>query len=631
MKPQTFEALEPRRLMSAAAGTAPAPIADAFLFADNVRRDGAGNAGEIRSYDGSGNNVDNPLWGAVDATFLRLADAEYADGLAAPAGAERPSARAVSNAVADAGESDVSSGSFMSAFVYAWGQFLDHDLTLTHNGGDTLSIAVPADDEHFLPGSTIDTTRSLAVVDGDGVSQQFNAITAFIDGSMVYGSSQETANSLRAFEGGRMLTSDGDLLPVGASGFFEAGDIRANENPNLTALQTLFVREHNRLADEAAARHPGWSDERLFQHARRIVIGEIQHITYSEFLPTLLGDRAIGRYEGYDPGVNAGISNEFATAAFRFGHSLVENTIEFLDNSGDAVADAVGLAEAFFNPGLVSELGIGPMLKYLASSNANELDTRVVDSLRNFLFGPPGAGGLDLAALNIERGRDHGLADYNDTREALGLPRVTRFDQITSDADIAATLESLYGSVDDIDLWVGGLAEDHARGANVGETFGAILVDQFTRTRDGDRFWYERDLGRRELGFVRRTTLADLIAANTEIDNLQRGVFTFNAGVSGSVFADVNGPRDGRPLAGVPVQLLDADDVVIGVARTDRRGVFHFDGLALGDYRTVALLPDGSASAFALKFDVTRGGDLRGGSIELALADRDRPDRPRHA
>src|SRR5262249_50040119 len=154
------------------------------------------------------------------------------------------------------------------------------------------------------------------------------------------------------------------------------------------------------------------------------VIAELQIITYNEWLPALLGPGALPAYRGYKSNVNPGIANEFSTAAFRLGHSLLGDDVEFLGNNGLSVAEEVPLSEAFFNPPLLTENGIGSILKYLSSDPSSELDPMVVDSVRNFLFGPPGAGGLDLASLNIQRGRDHGLADYNSIRAAYGLPRV---------------------------------------------------------------------------------------------------------------------------------------------------------------------------------------------------------------
>src|SRR5262249_19442825 len=205
---------------------------------------------------------------------------------------------------------------------------------------------------------------------------------------------------------------------------FLAGDVRANENIELTSMHTLFVREHNRLADEIAAANPGLSDEEIYQRARAVVIAEIQVITYKEWLPALLGSGALSAYAGYDPTVNPGIANEFSTAAFRL-HTTIDDDVEFFGNDGRAITftyvnergetvevdGEVALFDAFFNPTLFGQTGVDGILKYAASTHAEQADNQLVDSLRNFLFGQPGQGGLDLASLNIQRGRDHGLAD----------------------------------------------------------------------------------------------------------------------------------------------------------------------------------------------------------------------------
>ncbi|MCA9172593.1 MAG: hypothetical protein KDB23_33240, partial [Planctomycetales bacterium] len=285
---------------------------------------------------------------------------------------------------------------------------------------------------------------------------------------------------------------------------FVAGDVRANEHAALTAMHTLFVREHNRVATIIDATHtdlpsdPVARDEEIYQRARKLVGAEIQAITYNEFLPSL--GLHLPSYAGYDENVDPNITNEFATAAYRMGHSQINGVTLRLNADGTPIAAGpLNLFEGFFDPSrLTNEGGLEPILRGLAQQVQEATDTKMSDGLRNLLFanfpgGGPIANGTDLAALNIQRGRDHGLADYNTTRLALGLDAVTSFEEITSDPALKAALESIYGSVDNIDLWVGVLAEDHLPGACVGELTAAILSDQFTRLRDGDRFFFEAD------------------------------------------------------------------------------------------------------------------------------------------
>lgn len=372
--------------------------------------------------------------------------------------------------------------------------------------------------------------------------QQINEISAFLDGSVIYGSDALRAAALRTFTGGLLKTSGGDLPPLNTAGLanandahlfadnelFLAGDVRANENVELSAIHALFVREHNQLATAIAAANPTLSDEQVFQQARRIVVAELQVITYREFLPALLGPMAVRPYRGYNPLVNPGIATEFSTAAYRIGHTLINDDVKLLDNDARELDEPLALADAFFNPSVLKAFGPGPLLKYLSTDNAQEVDSRLVGGLRNFLFGPPGAGGFDLASLNIQRGRDHGLADYNQTRAAYGLPRVTAFAQITKDVSLQSKLASLYGNVDTIDLWIGGLCEDHAPGSSVGPTFQRIIADQFERIRDGDSNWYALKFAGPQLQEIERTRLSDIIRRNTEITKIQDNVFFFD-------------------------------------------------------------------------------------------------------
>jgi peroxidase len=582
-------------------------------------------ASTVRSYDGTGNNLAHPQWASTDEVLLRIAPAEYGNLISTPAGADRPSARTISNTLADHPAEDVKNDRSLAAMVYAWGQFIDHDLDLTVTGTPTekFNITVPTGDPEFDPFNTGTQVIGLSRSQYDpttGTSaanprQQLNTITSYLDGSMIYGSDATRAAALRTFSGGLLKTSTGNLLPLNTAGLandnathqtadsqlFLAGDVRANENIELTALQTLFVREHNRLATQIAKANPKWTDEQIFQQARKLVIGEIQAITYNEFLASLLGSAAPGVYKGYNPNVNAAISNEFSTAAFRVGHTMLGNDIEFLANDESEVHEAVALSEAFFNPNLLKETGIDPVLKYLATDLAEEIDPLVVDSVRNFLFGPPGSGGLDLVSLNIQRGRDHGLANYNATRVKFGLKAITSFADITSDVDVQAKLKQLYGTVDNIDLWVGGLAEDHLPDSSVGPTFARIIGDQFERLRAGDRFWYQNDLKGTDLELVSDTSLADVIRRNTTVTNLQENVFRYGSEISGRLVSDLN--RDNKPQSAEPglanrvVQLVAADNSVVAVTTTNAQGNYSFYGIENGTYKVREVLPVGAARA----------------------------------
>lgn len=562
---------------------------------------------EPRSYDGTGNNLDNPEWGSTDEQLLRMAEAEYGDGVSTPAGADRPNPREISNVMAAQDEDTEANDRRLSAFIYFWGQFLDHDIDLTlppEENGESFNIPVPLGDEFFDPDDTgtqeIPFTRSRfdenTGTDAGNPREQINQITAWIDASTVYGSDQATADSLRLFEDGKLLTSGDDLPPTDGDGNFLAGDVRANENVELTSMHALFVREHNWWAEQIANENPDLMDQEIYDMARAIVIAEIQAISYNEFLPALLGPRALESYQGYDPTVDPGIATAFSTGGYRLGHSMINDDVEFFGDDGRAVFEEIPLAEAFMNPDILRETGIDSVLKYAASTLSQEVDTQVVDGLRNFLFGAPGQGGLDLASMNIQRGRDHGLADYNTVREAYGLQRVTRFSQISSDRSIQRALKELYGSVDNIDLWVGALSEDHVRGTSVGELTRAILVDQFERLRAADRFWYQNVFSGEELAQLESTTLSDIIQRNTTVTNIQDNAFFLHSQVKGEVYFDTNGngDQDRREfgLPGIKVELLDDEGEVVATTRTRLRGRYQFDDFdETGDFQVRVQVP----------------------------------------
>ena len=501
---------------------------------------------DFRTVDGSNNNLADPAMNQADTDFARVGPAHFADGFNEMTPGPNP--REISNIVvaqADTGEDGPhlmdDNGVALSGMMYAWGQFIDHDLDLQKSATTTdISITVPADDEFLPAGSTIPLTR-VAIDPATGVAGHpataINTVTGWMDGSQIYGSGAATAANLRTADG-HMKMSAGQNLPIVETDqgkeLFAAGDARAQENPDLTALQVLFVREHNYQVDRLHEEHPNWSGDRLYETAKAITTAEMVNITYSEFLPHLLGQDAIERYHGYDPTVDARITEEFAGAAFRFGHSIVSDEISAISNLGAFTSEQT-LAESFFeDTATFNATGADGLLRHLSGDLANLLDAHIVDGLRNFLVDPP--DGMDLAAINIQRGHDLGLGTLNQTREALGLEPYTSFDQLSSDPETAAAFEKAYGSIDAVDLWAGGLAEDHAEGAIIGPTFGKIIGDQFTALRDGDRYYFENQhFDRQTLNEIKHTTLSDLILRNTDTTAMQSDAFVATERHSGTL------------------------------------------------------------------------------------------------
>ena len=554
---------------------------------------------EYRTIDGSNNNLDHPNQGQANTPLVRIRDVvanplpgfnydalapAYEDGIDVPRGMTDPNTpggvgtwrlpnpRDLSNAVVAQGNQSVLNPRGASDWLWQWGQFIDHDFALEEPRPTSDAMLIPVNDPNdslynaafpFIPFRRNDPAAGT----GAGTStprEQVNSITAYIDGSNVYGSDQARADFLRAGQDGMLkttLAANGEVLlpfnrsvdpfpnanppvmpgdtPPPAEELFLAGDVRANEQLGLTAVHTLFVREHNRLAAELAARsdlallvansgrnpgNPADVDEFIYQSTRKAVGAEIQAITYEEFLPMLLGPDALPAYTGYDDTVNAALSNEFANAAYRVGHTLLSPQIQLVDALGVGQG-SVALRDAFFNPQFVQDHGVELLLNGLALQEAQSVDAKVIDEVRNFLFAE-GNGGLDLAAVNIQRGRDHGLPSYNDARRGLGLVPRTSFDEITSDSQVAAAIESQYDCIEDVDLWLGAIAEDPAGGGLVGELLREILVDQFTRSRDGDRFFYLNDLLLVDLfPNIGQTRLSEVILRNSTIGAMQVNAF----------------------------------------------------------------------------------------------------------
>ena len=515
------------------------------------------NAQSDRPIDGFGYNQANPQWGAVDDIQTRLTASDYADGISIPKlGAEhgKENPRVISN-VLFAQSEVIGAELALSDYTWVFGQFVDHDVVLTENSHEVLTnIVVPEDDEHFTPGELIIMSRNEAA-EGTGLSvdnprEHVNRITAYLDLSSVYGSDEYRATWLRTLEDGKLKTSkggkmlpwntvDGDFngqLDVNAPfmaddtrslvKMYVAGDVRANENPLLIAFHTLFVREHNRLCELEKVKHPGWNDERLYQAARKKNIAAYQKVIFDEWLPAL--GVVLPSYAGYSENVNPQISNEFSSAAFRMGHTLINSNIIRMDNSGNELnSGSISLRDAFFNPLVVEYAGgVDPYFKGMATQIQQEFDCKVIDDVRNFLFGAPGAGGLDLAAININRGRERGIGTYNAIRSSLGLPRLNSFSELTDNQEDALAMEQVFGGIDNVDAWVGMLAEPHVEDGLFGNLVTLIMERQFQALREGDRFYYKNlDFDQNELAEIEGTTMRDILMRNTEIALMQDEVF----------------------------------------------------------------------------------------------------------
>jgi hypothetical protein len=466
---------------------------------------GSGTADSFasRTLDGSNNNLTHPTWGEAGTPYARVAPANYADGIAKMVAG--PSPRYISNRIFNDVGQNLFSENDISQWGWAWGQFIDHDIGL-RDETPAEDASFPYDKHDPLESFTNDTgslqDARTPAAPGTGVAsprQQINTLSSFIDGSQVYGVTNARLDWLRTGpvdgdptnNAATLLMSAGNYLPratargnastapamdlmgplVGnPSNAVVAGDVRANENAALTAIQTLFAREHNRIVAQLAG--APLTAEAKFQIARRVVGAEIQYITYTQFLPTL--GVQLTPYRGYQASVNPTLTNEFATVGFR-AHSMVHGEFEvtvpagtYTDaqlnsvfpgegmtverNADGTVTVVIPLVVAFGNPDIVQQIGEGNFLTSLGEHEYKN-DEQIDNSLRSVLFdvpkpngkNPPSCGSpvidpscftdvSDLGADDVVRGRDHGMPSYNDLRRAYGLPPAGSFTDVTGES-----------------------------------------------------------------------------------------------------------------------------------------------------------------------------------------------------
>lgn len=483
-----------------------------------------------RTYSGFCNNVGKPKWGSTHTTFLRKSP------YAAPK-ANLPNPRVVSNNICRETVPKKNKRG-LSELVTFFGQFIDHTITETENTATAWDIPIPANDPVFTAGGTIPFFRTATEPRGKHPSP-VNLLSSYVDATSVYGTNEDDANALREGTGGKMALDASGLLTVDSGGFFQSGDKRANENPLLTTLHTIWTREHNRVAAEVVTAFPKMGDEEVYQLARLITSSELQAVTWYEFLPAVLGGK-LGPYRGYKMNVNAGISREFSTVGFRVGHTMINGKVTSINAAGVALKQ--NLRNMFFNPGAFASVGVDNYLRGMTRVAAAEIDAGITEDVRDFLFSnSPGATvQLDLAALNVQRGRDHGIPSYNKLRKKYGLAPAATFADITSNTALQSALQTTYTKVGLVEGWIGGISEDHRKGS-LGPLFSAIWRKEFARLRNGDRFYFERPglFTKKQINKI--PTLKALVGTRKAIGKVMRKVIIKNSGlkpgdVSGNPF-----------------------------------------------------------------------------------------------
>ncbi|KAH6921700.1 hypothetical protein HPB50_004118 [Hyalomma asiaticum] len=379
---------------------------------------------------------------------------------------------------------------------------------------------------------------------------------------------------------------------------FRGGDERVNEHPALTSMHTVWLRQHNRIARRLQQLNTHWDDERLFQETRRIVGAQWQHIIYSEWLPPILGPDAMVRYQlvptgrsRYAPDVDATVLNEFAAAAFRLGHTLIDGVFQRIDIDGQR--SPFELQDFYFFPFYLYHGDMDNIIRGLLRHPGQHYDSFITEGVTHHLYRLRNDSyGLDLIALNLQRGREHGLRPYVDYLQYCTGYQATTFEDLLqyTPAHIVQLYSTLYDDVTDIDLFTGGITETSVQGGLVGPTFACILGQQFRRLKFGDRFYYEHEgqagsFAPEQLQEIRKTTLAHILCDNCySLSSVQiRTVFRPDVTAIGSLGEE---RRDGEiegitarrlRLAAPPVTAASAA-LRLGTRRKPEHPIAIYDG-----------------------------------------------------
>ncbi|XP_075526548.1 chorion peroxidase-like [Dermacentor variabilis] len=295
-------------------------------------------------------------------------------------------------------------------------------------------------------------------------------------------------------------------------------------------MQTLWMREHNRIARQLTCINPHWNDERLFQVTKRIQEGRYQHILFSEWLPWQLGQKVMEEYDlsvqdrghtSYDDTLDATLSNEFSSAHFRYAHTNVPGGYWRIDQKGQNLT-ILKLKDAYFVPLNDSYHPVDDVLRGSVEQPMEPFNRFGDHGVTRYLFRKPWLPyGGDLFAIDIQRARDHGVRPYVDWIQECQNITITNFDDLSQvmPAETAQLYEQVYEDVRDIDLVSGALSETRLDGAELGATFGCGVARQFHLLKYADRFYYEHanqsgSFNEDQLATIRKTTLTKILCEN---------------------------------------------------------------------------------------------------------------------
>jgi len=394
--------------------------------------------------------------------------------------------------------------------------------------------------------------------------QQVNGATGYIDGQTVYGENNAIAQFLRNGTGGLLkyqmgpdgelptFVGDPTLLPAGityvnpagnviTNNLFALGSPRVNQQPQSMCLNVLWRREHNRLARSLAATNPSWSDETLYQEARRRVIAYMEHFYETEYMPMLLGTPNLDPYHGYNASQTVNVNMMYNTVSLRYGHTQVNNITWRLNEDGTkANGGDILLREVFFDPTIIVNYGCSDIWRGLNAKAHNSPEVNIILDLKEFVLAKNGSVGIDLLSTNMRRGRDLGLPRFRDAKLLYGMQPWTSFNFTESQAN----LEAAYNTTDpsDCDPWICGILEpgfDNVDGGELGQLNHMVVKTQFEAFRDGDRFWYlNNQFTPDELAQIQGTKLADIILRNSNLKSLKCNIFE----VPGNPYTGTVGP-----------------------------------------------------------------------------------------